>query len=191
MSNNALPFKTAEQKLQKIVVPAFEEFVEKMKKRDPETLKLLAKARLYQQLYNFFKKNKLQLTDPNKLVATIFGLKIELLDKETFRKTLDWLKEHTVGSLVNEKIPDEVLELQNLRRFLGFHFMHTAYKANKLSDDLLKYEHKCFIFYCKLLSYLKLADVDMSAVEDVKSEQKAQNTKQTNNVKTTKNNLPF
>jgi len=189
MSSNSLPFKEIKQKLPKIVVPAFNDFCEKMKKRDPEVIKLLARARLYQQLYNFYKKNKLTLDDPNKLVATVFSLKIELLEKDVFRRTMDWLKEHTVGSLQSEKLPDELLELQNLRKLLGFHFMHTAYKANKLSDDLLKFEHKCFTFYCKLLSYLKLAEVDMSAVEDVKSEQKSsQNSNQ--NVKKN-NNLPF
>jgi len=189
MSNNTLPFEPAKQKLQKIVIPAFEDFSAKMKNRDPETIKLLAKARLYQQLYTFFKKNKLTLNDPNKLVATIFGLKIELLEKETFKRTLNWLKEHTSGSLVNEKLPSELLELQNLRKLLGFHFMHTAYKANKLTDDLLKFEHKCYVFYCKLLANLKLAEVDLSAV-DVENNQKAE---QNNNAKSTKinNNLPF
>jgi len=188
MLNNTLPFEPAKTKLPKIIVPAFNEFCEKMKKRDPEVIKLLAKARLYQQLYNFFKKNKLQLADPNKLVVTVFGLKIELLEKDVFRHTMDWLKEHTVGSLAKEKLPDELLELPNLRKLLGFHFMHTAYKANKLSDDLLKFEHKCYIFYCKLLSTLKLAEVDLSAVEDVKSEQKQNNSNQTSKIN---NNLPF
>ena len=189
MSNNNLPFETPQsKKLQKIIVPSFEEFCEKMKKRDPETLKLLARARLYQQLYNFFKKNKLTITDPNKVVAIVFQLKIELLDKETFKRTMAWLKEHTVGNLQNEKIPSEILEPQNLRRFLGFHFMHTAYKSNKLSDDLLKYEHKSYIFYCKLLSMLKLAEVDFSAVDDKKTEQKEQKTE---TKQTVVNNLPF
>ena len=187
-SNTNLPFNNEPKKLAKIVVPAFEEFCTKMKQRDPETLKLLARARLYQQLYNFFKKNKLALTDPNKLVATIFNLKIELLDKETFKHTMNWLKEHTAGSLVYEKLPDEVLELQNLRKFLGLHFMHTAYKANKLSDDLLKYEHKCYVFFCKLLAKLKLADVDLSAVDDETSEQKSSSSVQTSKIN---NNLPF
>ena len=186
MSSNSLPFKETNQKLQKITVPSFEDFSAKMKKRDPEVIKLLAKARLYQQLYNFFKKNKLQLDDPNKLVATIFGLKIELLEKDVFKRTMDWLKEHTVGSLVKEKLPDELLELTNLRKLLGFHFMHTAYKANKLSDDLLKYEHKCYVFYCKLLSFLKLADVDFSAVD---VENMGQN--KTEQIPKNNNNLPF
>ena len=182
---NELPFKDVKAKLQKIIVPAFEEFTAKMKKRDPETLKLLARARLYQQLYNFYKKNKLMIDDTNKLVDIVLELKIELLDKDTFRRTLDWLKEHTTGNLVNEKIPNEILELQNLRKLLGFHFMHTAYKAKKLSDDLLKFEHKCLVFFCKLLSYLKLADVDFSAVD-------AQNMGQNKAEPPAKNNnLPF
>ena len=186
MLDNNLPFKDSKQKLQKIVIPAFEDFSAKMKNRDPETIKLLAKARLYQQLYTFFKKNKLTLNDPNKLVATIFGLKIELLEKETFKRTLNWLKEHTTGNLVKEKLPDEILELQNLRKLLGFHFMHTAYKANKLTDDLLKFEHKCYVFYCKLLANLKLAEVDLSAVDVENAEQNK--TKQTSKIN---NNLPF
>ena len=89
MTSNTLPFEPVKTKLQKIIVPLFEDFCTKMRQRDPETIKLLAKARLYQQLYNFFKKNKLTLDDPNKLVATVFGLKIELLEKEVFKRTLN------------------------------------------------------------------------------------------------------